>query len=62
MTPYWAPKDVKRSSIIEDLFARVKKFGLHEFQYKGEKLISIIIAHTYIVIKLLACSLNKPSK
>ena len=58
LTPYWAPKGVKSSSIIEEFFARVKKFGFHEFQ----KLISIIIAHTYIVIRLLACSLNKPSK
>ena len=32
------------------------------FNIKVQKLISIIIAHTYIVIKLLACSLNKPSK
>ena len=65
LTPCWAPKDVKSSTIIEEFFARVKKFGLHEFLYKGaipvQKLISIIIAHTYIVIKLLACSLNKPS-
>ena len=37
MTPYWAPKDVKSSSIIEEFFARVKKFGLHEFQHKGAK-------------------------
>ena len=32
------------------------------FNIKVQKLISIIIAHTYIVFKLLACSLNKPSK
>ena len=37
LTPYWAPKDVKSSVIIEEFFARVKKFGLHEFQYKGAK-------------------------
>ena len=37
LPPYWAPKDVKSSSIIEEFFVRVKKFGLHEFQYKGAK-------------------------
>ena len=37
LTPYLAPKDVKSSSIIEECFARVNKFGLLEFQYKGAK-------------------------
>ena len=32
VTPYFAPKDVKNFSIIEECFARVKKFGFHEFQ------------------------------
>ena len=63
LTPYSAPKDVKSSSIIEEFFARVnKRVAYMSFTIKVQKVISIIIAHTYIVIKLLACSLNKPSK
>ena len=37
LTPYWVPKDVKSSSIREECFARVNKFGLHEFQCKDAK-------------------------
>ena len=46
LTLYWAPKDGKGSSIIEEVFARVNKFGLREFQ-KVQKRISIIIAHKH---------------
>ena len=39
VTPYFAPKDVKNFSIIEEFFARVKQvWQFHEFQYKGAKL------------------------
>ena len=34
VTPYFAPKDVKSFSIIKEFFARVNKFGFHEFQYR----------------------------
>ena len=36
-TPYWAPKDVKSSSISDECFARFNKFGLHEFHCKDAK-------------------------
>ena len=40
----------------------LRSLAYMSFNIKVQKLISIIIAHTYIVIKLLACSLNKLSK
>ena len=40
LTPYWAPKDVKSSSIIEECFARVnKRLAYVSFNIKVQKLI-----------------------
>ena len=49
--PYFAPKDVKNFSIIEECFLLgLKKFGFHEFQYKGAKL-ARNYQHNYIAHK-----------
>ena len=48
LTLYWAPKDVKSSSIIEECFAIVnKRLAYMSFNIKVQKLISIIIAHKH---------------
>ena len=33
LKPYWAPKNVKRSSIIEEYFARVDTKGIKNYQH-----------------------------
>ena len=47
LTPYWSPKDVKSSSIIEEFFARVNTFAFMSFNTKVQNIISIIIAHKH---------------